>query len=142
MLFRSLLFVLLVLPIISPKPKTASSSNQSGYNFNISNKVSRYISIGILLITTLFLFKADDASFDSNIEHLNFFPEELKSVEKQILDIDSENEIRIVLFVEERNKQLTKEKNFDLLLFLKKQKRKGKIIKYSNTSLFDLPEKY
>ncbi len=140
-LIGSVLFVLLVLPVISPTPKTEPTKKQLKISFKLSNRLSKYLAIGILLITTLFLFKVDGISFDSNIEHLNFFPEELKSVEKQILNIDSENNKTILLFVEDQDKQLTKERDFNLLLFLKKMKGEGKIINYYNTSLFDLSEK-
>ena len=138
-LIGSLLFVLLVLPVISPIPKI--SNKQHKFSFKISNKLSKYLAIAILILTTFFLFKVDDVSFDSNIEHLNFFPEELKNAENNILDIDSENDKSILLFVEGENKEITKEKNLDLLLFLKTLKEKNKITKYSNLSLFDLAEK-
>ena len=138
-LIGSLLFVLLVLPVISPIPKI--SNKQHKFSFKISNKLGKYLAIGILVLTTFFLFKVDEVSFDSNIEHLNFFPEELKNAEKNLLDINSENDKSILLFVEGENKEITKEKNLDLLLFLQNLKEKNKITKYSNLSLFDLAEK-
>lgn len=138
-LMGSLLFVLLVLPIISPIPKI--SNKQHKFSFKISNKLAKYLAIGILVLTTFFLFKVDEVSFDSNIEHLNFFPEELKNAEKTILDINSEDDKSILLFVEAEDKEIAKERNLDLLLFLKNLKEKNKITKYSNLSLFDLAEK-
>ena len=105
-LIGSLLFVLLVLPVISPIPKI--SNKQHKFSFKISNKLGKYFAIGILVLTTFFLFKVDEVSFDSNIEHLNFFPEELKNAENNILDIDSENDKSILLFVEGENKEITK----------------------------------
>ncbi len=138
-LIGSLLFVLLVLPVISPIPKISNKKHK--FSFKISNKLGKYLAIGILVLTTFFLFKVDEVSFDSNIEHLNFFPEELKNAEKNLLDINSENDKSILLFVEGENKEITKEKNLDLLLFLQNLKEKNKIIKYSNLSLFDLAEK-
>lgn len=138
-LIGSLLFVLLVLPIISPVPKTSNKKHE--FNFKISNKLNKYLAISILILTTFFLFKVGDVSFDSNIEHLNFFPEELKNAEKNILDINSENDKNILLFVEGENKEITKEKNLDLLLLLQNLKEKNKITKYSNLSLLNLSEK-
>ena len=138
-LIGSLLFVLLVLPVISPIPKT--SKIQHKFSFKISNNLSKKFAITILILTAFFLFKADKVSFDGNIQHLNFFPEELKNAERNILDINSENDKSILLFVEGENKEITKEKNLDLLLFLQNLKEKNKIIKYSNYSLFDLAEK-
>ena len=138
-LIGSLLFVLLVLPVISPIPEI--SNKQHKFSFKISNKLGKYLAIGILILTTFFLFKVDEVSFDSNIEHLNFFPEELKNAEKKLLDINSENDKSILLFVEGENKEIAKEKNLELLLFLKSLKEKNKITKYYNLSLFDLAEK-
>lgn len=138
-LIGSLLFVLLVLPVISPIPET--SIKQYKFRFKISNKLSRYLAIAILILTTFFLFKVDDVSFDSNIEHLNFFPEELKNAEKNFFDVNPKNDKSILLFVEGENKEHAKEKNLDLLLFLQNLKEKNKITKYSNLSLFDLAEK-
>ena len=138
-LMGSLLFVLLVLPVISPIPKI--SNKQHKFSFKISNKLAKYLAIGILVLTTFFLFKVDEVSFDSNIEHLNFFPKELKNAEKTILDINSEDDKSILLFVEGEDKEIAKERNLDLLLFLKNLKEKNKITKYSNLSLFDLAEK-
>ena len=138
-LIGSLLFVLFVLPVISPVTET--SKNQQKFSFNISNKLGKYLAIGILVLTTFFLFKANDVSFDSNIENLNFFPKELKDAEKHILDINVEDNKSILLFVESENKETAKEKNLQLLFFLKDLKQKNQIINYSNLSLFDLPEK-
>ena len=87
-------------------------------------------------------FKAvDEVSFDSNIEHLNFFPEELKNAEKNLLDINSEDDKSILLFVEGENKEITKERNLDLLFLLKSLKEENKITKYSNHSLLNLAER-
>ena len=138
-LIGSLLFVLFVLPVISPI--TEISKKQHEYGFNIPNKLSKYLAIGILILTTFFLFKANEVSFDSNIENLNFFPDELKDAEKNILDINSKDNKSILLYVENQDKEITKEKNLELLLFLKDLKKKNKIIKYSNLSLFDLSDK-
>jgi 1-acyl-sn-glycerol-3-phosphate acyltransferase len=138
-LIGSLLFVLLVLPVISPIPKT--SNKQHEFNFTIPNKIGKYLAIGILVLTAFFVFKVGDVSFDSNIEHLNFFPEELKNAEKNILDINSEDDKSILLFVEGDDKEITKERNLDLLLLLKSLKEENKIIKYSNLSLFNLAER-
>ena len=109
-LIGSLLFVLLVLPVISPITKIESPKTQFKTSFNISNKLSKYLAISILVISTLFLFKIDTVSFDSNIENLNFFPKEMQNVEKQILNIDSENNKTLVLFVEDPDKQITKKR--------------------------------
>ena len=72
---------------------------------------------------------------------MNFFPKELKDAEKHILDINVEDNKSILLFVESENKETAKEKNLQLLFFLKDLKQKNQIITYSNLSLFDLPEK-
>jgi len=137
-LIGSLLFVLLVLPVISPIPKI--SNKQHEFSFKISNKLGKYLAIGILVLTAFFVFKVGDVSFDSNIEHLNFFPEELKNAEKNILDINSEDN-SILLFVEGEDKEIAKERNLDLLLLLKSLKEENKITKYSNLSLFNLAER-
>ena len=138
-LIGSLLFVLLALPVISPNPE--KSIKQHKFSFKISNKLSKYLAIVILILTAFFLFKVDDISFDSDIDHLNFFPKELKDAEKNFLDINSKHDKRILLFVEGENRENTKEKNLDLLLFLQNLKEKNKITKYSNFALFDLAEK-
>ena len=138
-LMGSLLFVLLVLPVISPIPKI--SNKQHEFSFTIPNKLGKYLAIGILVLTAFFVFKVGDVSFDSNIEHLNFLPEELKNAEKNILDINSEDDKSILLFVEGEDKEIAKERNLDLLLLLKILKEENKITKYSNLSLFNLAER-
>tara|TARA_B100000795_G_scaffold85940_1_gene62475 strand:- start:14126 stop:17854 length:3729 start_codon:yes stop_codon:yes gene_type:complete len=138
-LIGSLLFVLLVLPVISPIPKT--SNKQDDFSFTIPNKLGKYLAVGILVLSTFFVFKVGDVSFDSNIEHLNFFPEELKNAEKNLLDINSEDDKSILLFVEGENKEITKERDLDLLFLLKNLKEENKITKYSNLSLFNLAER-
>ena len=138
-LIGSLVFVLFVLPVISPVAETSKKEHE--YSFHIPKKISEYLAIGILILTTFFLFKADEVSFDSNIENLNFFPNELKDAEKNILDINSKDNKNILIYIENQDKEITKEKNLELLLFLKDLKKKNKLIKYSNFSLFDLSEK-
>ena len=138
-LIGSLLFVLFILPVISPLPEISKKKHE--YSFNIPNKLSKYLAIVILILTTFFLFKANEVSFDSNIENLNFFPDELKDAEKNILEINSKDNKSILLYVENKDKEITKEKNLELLLFLKDLKKENKIIKYSNLSLFDLSDK-
>lgn len=139
-LVGSLLFVLLILPIFSPKTNRGISNQKSKFNLQIPNKLNNYLAISILIITTFFIFKADEVSFDTNIENLNFFPEELKNVEKEIFNINIDKERSIVLFIENENKEIAKEKNLELLSLLKDFKKKKIISNYSNLSLFDLPK--
>jgi uncharacterized protein len=138
-LIGSLLFVLLVLPVISPIPKISNKHHE--FSLTIPNKLGKYLALGILVLTVFFVFKVGDVSFDSNIEHLNFFPEELKNAEKNLLDINSEDDKSILLFVEGENKEITKERNLDLLFLLKSLKEENKITKYSNHSLLNLAER-
>jgi uncharacterized protein len=140
-LLGSLIFVLFILPVISSNTKKTNHKKLPiEFKIKISNKSQTYFGIVIIIITILFAFKANDVSFDSNIEHLNYFPDELKNVEKQILNIDSENNKSILLFSEGKDEDAVKLKNYELFQLLKKMKSNRKIISFSNFSLFDLPK--
>ena len=56
---------------------------QLKFHLIIPNQLSKYLATGILFLTIFFLFKANDVSFDSNIENLNFFPKELRNAVKK-----------------------------------------------------------
>ena len=140
-LIGSLIFVLLILPIISPKINKKKTKKKYGkIKLKVSNRIQIYIATGILLTTILLAYEASNVSFDSNIENLNFFPDELKDSEKQILDIDSENNKSILLFVQEKDIESAKSKNLELLYLIEKMKNNNLIINFSNFSFFDLPK--
>jgi uncharacterized protein len=137
-LLGSLSFVLFILPIISPN--LGKDKSPIVFKINISNKTQKYFGIGILLITILLAFKISDVTFDSNIENLNYFPDELKNVEKQLLNIDSENNKNLLIYTEGKEEEDVKINNLDLFHILKDMKINEKIISFSNFSLFNLPE--
>jgi 1-acyl-sn-glycerol-3-phosphate acyltransferase len=136
-LLGSLFFVLFILPIISPNLRKDKSPIV--FKIDISNRTQKHFGIGIILITILLAFKVSDVTFDSNIENLNYFPDELKNVEKQLLNIDSDNNKNLLIYTEGNNKEDIKINNLELFHILKGMKINGKIISFSNFSLFNLP---
>ncbi len=146
-LFGTLVFVLALLPILLRPLERKLQFSQTNkldswfdkLNIDAVSGASWFMPI-IVLFTIVFFYFASDIKFESDLNKLNYYPEELKKSEYAHQNIDPDKEKR-VHFLVEGNSNLAAEENSKLYEKLNALRGQYKIKEINSLGLFILSDK-
>lgn len=139
-LFASAIFTLFALPIFLKyfgyKPST--SEQEKSWSIEVPQKLKAPALITIILLTIFFSFYAGDISFDGQISHLGYHPQELKKKEQSLASIDPNKERKVYFFSEGNQKQNS---NYELAMILDSLQKSNITKSYISTGEYSIPDK-
>jgi len=106
----------------------------------LGRKVKLYVAIGIIGSTVVMSYFAFQISFNSDLNSINYFPQELRSNEAQVIGIDSRKQHSVFAFAAGKNEDEARENNQIVRHYLDSIHSVDTSFKYVSTSIL-LPSK-
>lgn len=107
----------------------------------LNNKVRRYSTIGIVLTTIVMGYFANQISFNSDLNSINYFPQELRDNEAQVIGIDSRKHHSVFAFASGQSEEEARENNELVRYYLDSLHSIDTSFRYVSTSILTPSDK-
>lgn len=108
--------------------------------FKVGKPVKRIGALLVIGFTVLAFYKASDVSFDDDLYGLGFYPDDLKEAEVKFQNINGENQRRVFILSEGKDKASAQLADLQTSQKLNDLKQNGRIGSFVNASIIDIPD--
>lgn len=142
----TLLFILLLLPSLLVHRRTKELKENAvffklGRLLDFKEKKVKPIWTLLFLGGTVVMFIfAQNVQFESNIQALNYYPEELKAKELELLNINPDHDKHVTIIASSTDKELALEANFQLSERLLQAQNADSTIQFAQTGAIIIPK--